>query len=114
VTEAVAVVADCESCGVVLTIGETSDALAFDAPPGAFTPELRARVAAHKRDVIELLHEREERAAIQDAPEWADAGMWQRGTTHPGALALLEKFARLGVSFANVTPGRKREESEAA
>ena len=104
------IVAECEARGVVLTVGETSDSLAFDAPPGACTPELRRRVAAHKAEVIELLHEREERAALQDAPEWQDAGLWQSGTQHPGALALLDVFARRGVglSFVSVTPARAR------
>jgi len=39
--------------------------------------------------------------------------MWQRGTRHPGALALLEKFAPLGLSIVSVMPARKAE-SEAA
>jgi hypothetical protein len=108
-TEAEQIIEETARRGVLLTIGERSDRLDFDAPSGAMTAELRARVAAHKADVIAVLYDREERAAIQDAPEWADASMWHRGTTHPATLALLSKFARLGLKIVRVTPARKRE-----
>jgi len=106
------IVAEAEGRGVLFTLGPDF-ALQYDAPPGALTPELRAKLAEHKPAVVQFVFEREERAAIQDAPEWQEAGMWQRGTTHPGALALLEKFAPLGLQFVSVTPTRRRE-SEAA
>lgn len=110
-TEAENVIAECERRGVVLSVGECSDSLAFDAAPGALTPELRALLLAHKADVIQVLCDREERAALQDAPEWADASAWRRGTTHPAALALLDVFARrgIGLSFVSVTPAKDRE-----
>jgi hypothetical protein len=106
------IVGECEARGVVFTLGE-SFALHFDAPAGAMTSELRALLIEHRPAVVQLVFEREERAALQDAPEWQDAGMWQRGTQHPAAVALLEKFAPLGLSFVSVTPTRRRE-SEAA
>jgi hypothetical protein len=113
-TEAEQIIMECEVRGVVLTLG-SSFALQYDAPPGAFTADLRDRLTAHKPDVAQLLFEREERAAVQDAPEWQDAGMWQRGTEHRAAVALLDTFARRGLalSFVSVTPTRRRE-SEAA
>jgi hypothetical protein len=107
------VIAECERRGIALTLGETSDVLAFDAPAGALTLELRCLLAEHKGDIIQTLFEREERAAVQGAPEWADASVWQRGTTHPCALVLLDKLAPLGLVFVSVTPMRRRE-SEAA
>jgi hypothetical protein len=112
-TEAERIIEECERLGVALSVGESSDALAFDAPPGAMTPALREQIVAHKADVIQTLFEREERAAIQAAPEWVDASTWHRGTAHPATLALLEKLAALGPSIISVTPTR-RAESEAA
>ena len=103
---AVEIVAEAEARGVLFTLGE-GFALNYDAPAGAMTSELRAALVAHRADVVQFIFEREERAAIQEAPEWADAGIWHRGTTHPTALVLLDKLGCLGLSFVGVTPTRK-------
>lgn len=106
---AVQIITECERLSIVLTIGETSSALAYDAPLGVMTPELRAQLIAHKADVIQVLYEREERAGLQDAPEWSDASMWHKGISHSAVLILLDKFAPLGLSLVSVTPMRKYE-----
>jgi hypothetical protein len=106
------IIAEAEARGVVFTVGD-GFTLQYDAPRGALSPELRRLLVEHKPDVMQLLFEREERAALQNAPEWQDAGLWERGTTHPAALALLDKFAPLGLSFVSVRPMRQRQ-SEAA
>lgn len=111
-SRAAQIVTEAEARGVVFTVG-AGFTLQYDAPRGALSPELRGLLVEHKAEVVQLLFEREERAALQDAPEWQDAGMWERGTTHPAALALLESFAPLGLSFESVRPTRRRE-SEAA
>ena len=87
---AAAIIAECGRRGIRLSLGETFDALAFDAPAGAMTSELRAALVAHKPDIIEILFGREERAALAGAPEWADASMWERVMNHPAVCALMD------------------------
>jgi hypothetical protein len=89
-TEAENILNECDRLGILLTLGERSTELAFDAPAGAFTADLRTRVVAHKPDIIEILFEREERAALADAPEWADASMWARAMNNPAVRALMD------------------------
>jgi hypothetical protein len=112
-TEAERVIEECASRGVVLTVGERSDSLAFDAPACALTPELRERLAARKADVIDVLVEREERAGLMNVEEWVDASLLARAVSHTATAALLEAFAPLGVSIVSVTPARERREEAA-
>lgn len=112
-TEAERIIEECAARGVVLTIDESSDALAFDAPAGALTPELRAALVAHKADVIQILFEREERAALMDVEEWVDASLLSRAMSDPATLHLLEAFARCGVSIVSAAPTRERREKAA-
>jgi hypothetical protein len=105
---------ECESRGIRLSLAETLDALDFDAPAGAMTSELRVALVAYKADVIQVLFEREERAALMGAPEWCDASTWIRGVSHPATLALLEKLAPLGVEIISVRPLGVARDEEAA
>jgi hypothetical protein len=108
-TEAETITEECERRSVTLSIGESSNVLAFDAPAGVLTPDLRAQIVAHKADIIELLFEREERAALQDCPDWMDAGKWQRVTSNPA----IQKLQSLGLcnSIVDVMT-TKRENDE--
>lgn len=54
-----------EARGVRLSEGVTG--LRIDAPVGVVTPELRDLLARHKPDLLDLLFEREERAALMGA-----------------------------------------------
>ena len=110
-TEAERLIDECEGRGVVLTLGESSTTLAFDAPRGALTPALRARLVEHKADVIQTLFEREERAALAGAPEWMDAGAFLRVINHPAVLKL--QSLGLAQEIVSIRPTR-RAESDAA
>lgn len=92
---------ECERRGISLSLGETFDALDFEAPAGAMTADLRGLIVEHKAEVIQVLFEREERAALMGAPDWCDASVWIRGVSHPATLMLLEKF---GAEVVSVTP----------
>jgi hypothetical protein len=56
--------ADLEARGVTLSERGRPEGLRVDAPVGVITPELRAAITEHKADLIQLLFEREERAAL--------------------------------------------------
>ena len=86
-SEAAQIIAECERRGVVLTLAQ-GFGVGYDAPAGALTPELRARLAEHKPDVAQLLLEREERAALSGCPDATDAGRWARVMSHPAILKL--------------------------
>lgn len=47
----------------------------MDAPRGTLTPELTELLREHKADLIELVYEREEAAAIADEGQLSDAGL---------------------------------------
>jgi hypothetical protein len=99
-TQAKSILRECAALDIQLTLGDRSSELTFDAPVGAFTAELRGRIVACKADIIEILFEREERAALAGAPEWADASMWARAVNHPAIDAL----RRLGIEIISVRP----------
>lgn len=99
-TEAERIVEECERRGIIFSLGERSTELAFYAPAGAFAAELRARVVERKAEIIEILFEHEERAALAGAPDWADASMWARAVSHPA----LEALRRLGIEIISVSP----------
>lgn len=101
-------IAECEGRGVRLDLGESSAVLTFDAPPGALTPELRAELIDNKPDVLQLLFEREERAALQDAPEWMDAALWARVGRHPGVLCALATFRATVESVERIAEAKER------
>jgi TubC N-terminal docking domain len=112
-TEAERVIEECDRRGITLALGESSRELAYDAQPSALTPELREMVAAHKPNIIELLLDREERAALSGCPDWQDAWTWLRAVEHPATTALLEKFAPLGIEIVSLTLTKARKEEAA-
>jgi len=97
-TEAERIVKECERLGVLLTLGESSSALAFDAPADALTREMQETLAQHKIEIIQILFEHEERAALAGAPDWANASMWASAVNHPA----LDALRRLGVEVISV------------
>ncbi|HEX8096959.1 MAG TPA: hypothetical protein VF507_02940, partial [Pyrinomonadaceae bacterium] len=50
--------------GVGVALGEQSSELRLDAPAGALSPELVELVKSRKPEIIELVYDEEERAAI--------------------------------------------------
>ena len=109
-TTAEQIVAECEARGVRLTLGERAGTLEFDAPAGAMSAELRDALAAHKGAIVDALFEREERAALQGAPEWMDAATFLRVVNHPAVMKL--QSVGLCHEIVSVRPGAR--ESEAA
>lgn len=84
--------AELDGAGVLVTLGAGAGRLRVDAPAGALTEELRGTLAEHKAELLELVYEREERAALQGAPAGHDAALWLRAANHPLVLAVLERF----------------------
>lgn len=60
--------------GVSVSLGASSSELSLDAPRGTLTPELTELLREHKADLIELVYEREEAAAIADEGQLSDIG----------------------------------------
>lgn len=60
--------------GVSVSLGKSSSELSLDAPRGTLTPELTELLREHKADLIELVYEREEAAAIADEGRLSDIG----------------------------------------
>lgn len=58
---------------VVLSFGERIHTLEIEGPRGALTSELKGLITENKPDLIELVYEREERAAIEDEARIAEA-----------------------------------------
>lgn len=112
-TEAEQIIAECERLGVVLSVGESSKSLAFDAPAGVMTQSLCESIREHKPELIQILFEREERAGLMEVEEWVDASLLARAMSNPATLHLLEAFAPLGVSILSVAPTRERKEEAA-
>lgn len=81
-----------ERAGVLLTLGADSGRLRVEAPAGALTPEWRRALVEQKAELIELVYEREERAALQGAPADCDAALWFEAANHPAVSAMLEIF----------------------
>jgi hypothetical protein len=104
------IIAECESRGVRLSLGDTLDVLNFDAAAGALTPGLRALIVEHKPEIIEALFDREERAALMGAPDWMDAATFLRVSAHPVVL----KLQSLGLCHEIVSVRPTVAESEAA
>jgi hypothetical protein len=61
--------------GVSVSLGASSSELSLDAPRGTLTPELTELLREHKSDLIELVYEREEAAAIADEGRLSDIGL---------------------------------------
>lgn len=99
------IIAECERRGITLSLGASSSKLAYDAPPDALTPKLRALLVAHKAEVIQALFEREERAALAGAPEWMDPGAYARVMNHPAVLKL--QSLGLAQEIVSVRPARR-------
>ncbi len=59
--------------GVIIALNEDFTGLAFDAPKGVLTPELMALVREHKTELIDVVFDAEERAAIKEESEPAQA-----------------------------------------
>jgi hypothetical protein len=81
-----------DGAGVLLTPGTDSGRLRVNAPAGALTQERRRALVEHKAELLELLYEREERAALQGAPAGCDAALWLKAANHPAVRAVLERF----------------------
>lgn len=81
-----------EGAGVLLTPGAGCGRLRVNAPAGSLTPERRRALVEHKAELLELVYEREERAALQGAPADCDAALWLRASEHPAVRAVLERF----------------------
>ena len=81
-----------ERAGVMLTPGADCGRLRVNAPAGALTQERRRALVEHKAELLELVFEREERAALQGAPAGCDAALWLRAVNHPAVKAVLERF----------------------
>jgi hypothetical protein len=109
-SEAENILEECRRRGVRLSLGETFDRLDFDAPAGALTSELRARIVAHKGEIVEALFDLEEMAALMGAPEWIDAETFVRAASHPAVLMLQS----LGLCHQIVSVRPYVEESKAA
>jgi hypothetical protein len=60
--------------GVALSLGKSSSELSIDTPRGTLTPELTELLREHKADLIELVYEREEAAAIEEEGRLSDTG----------------------------------------
>jgi hypothetical protein len=105
-TEAGKVIEDCAALGITLTLGERASELAFDAPVGALTPGLRARIVAHKLDVIEVLFECEERAALMGAADWMDAKTYLLVANDPNVQVVMKTFQAEIVSISCPDEGR--------
>lgn len=110
-TEAERIVEDCEAHGIELSVGESSSALDYDAPTGVMTPGLLSRLAVHKAEVIQLLVEREERAALSGCPDNLSASQWMRVMNHPAVV----KLQGIGLfhSIFEVRPMKQRREEVA-
>jgi hypothetical protein len=60
--------------GCAVALGASSSELSMDAPRGTLTPELTELLREHKADLIALVYEREEAAAIADEGRLSDIG----------------------------------------
>jgi hypothetical protein len=60
--------------GCYVAIGTPSTELSLDAPKGTLTPELTELLREHKADLIALVYEREEAAAIEEEGRLSDIG----------------------------------------
>lgn len=81
-----------DGAGMLLTPGTDSGRLRVNAPAGALTPERRRALVEHKAELLELVHEREERVALQGAPAGCAAALWLRAANHPTVQTVLELF----------------------
>jgi hypothetical protein len=108
--------------GVALSLGKSSAELSVDAPKGALTPELTELLREHKAELIELVYEREEAAAIADEGRLSDVGraflkaqkklvtvadgvdgaLADVAKTHPGVLALAKACGSGGLEIISV------------
>jgi hypothetical protein len=83
-------VSELEAKGVVLTA--CGDELAFDAPQGVMTPDLKAELAGQKREVLSLLRQ------VGHYGRWAKALVRLVSAQQPRQEELLEGFdERVGV-----------------
>jgi hypothetical protein len=60
--------------GVSVSLGASSAELSLDAPRGTLTPELAELLREHKAELIELVYEREEAAAIEEEGSLSEIG----------------------------------------
>jgi hypothetical protein len=68
--ETIDLLTECKSRGIQLTLADDCG-LTIDAPQDALTPNLLARLKAHKADVLDAIERFDERAAIMEF----DAGL---------------------------------------
>jgi RecA/RadA recombinase len=78
-----------EARGVALELSQDFSALRVEAPAGAITPELRRELGERKEELIDALFDREERAALQGAPEGCDSLLWQQAISAPQVQAMI-------------------------
>jgi hypothetical protein len=84
--------AELERAGVRLTPGADYGRLRVNALAGSLTPEQRRALVELKAELLELLDEREERAALQGAAVARDSALWLKAASHPAVQAVLERF----------------------
>jgi hypothetical protein len=91
--------------GVSVSFGASSSELSLDAPRGTLTPELTELLREHKSDLIELVYEREEAAAIADEGRLSDIGreaLQRRQTLVTVALGVAPELANIAACDAGV------------
>jgi hypothetical protein len=87
-----------------VALGASSSELSVDAPKGTLTPELTELLREHKADLIELVFEREEAAAIEDEGQLSDIGRAYLEAQAP-PVTVVDGVDRALVDVAKVHPG---------
>ncbi|MGI8656846.1 MAG: hypothetical protein ACR2LC_16700 [Pyrinomonadaceae bacterium] len=90
--------------GVCVSLGASSSELSIDAPRGTLTPELTELLREHKADLIELVYEREEAAAIEDEGQLSDIGRAYLEAQSP-PVTVADCVDRALADVAKVHPG---------
>jgi hypothetical protein len=84
--------------GVSVSLGASSLELSVDAPRGLLTPELTELLREHKSELIALVYEREEAAAIEEEGRLSDVGREALQRQH----ALLTVASGVDPELANI------------
>jgi len=90
--------------GVSVSFGASSSEISVDAPRGTLTPELTELLREHKADLIELVYEREEAAAISDEGRLSDIGRAYLEAQSP-PVTVVDGVDRALADVAKVHPG---------
>ena len=95
--------------GLGLRLFAEGEALKVKAFRSALTDEARAMIAEHKPALLDLLFDREERAALSGCPDDVPAALWMRAVENPKVQMMLTTFR---AELVSVRP-RAREEAAA-